>query len=129
MDGNKKLYHANKNHPLYSDIHNIILKETGIDRVIENIIHRIGNLVSVYLVGDFAKGKDSEVIDIILVGDCIDCGYLGKKVLQAEEMVGRRVTYRLLEPAEAEIVLASMKPTELLPLWNKGADGLSVKTI
>src|SRR5512140_2296544 len=52
-DGNKKVYQANSNHPLYNDIHNIILKETGIDRVIEKVIHRIGNLLAVYLTGDF----------------------------------------------------------------------------
>jgi len=33
-DGNKKVYQANPKHPLFGDIHNIILKETGIDRVI-----------------------------------------------------------------------------------------------
>jgi hypothetical protein len=128
-DGNKKLYHANRNHPLFADIHNIILKEAGIDRVIENVIHRIGNLASVYLTGDFARGKDSDEIDIILVGDCIDCDYLGKKVLQAEEIVGRKVRYRLLDPSEAKIVLSLMKPTELLPLWNNGTENLSVNVI
>src|SRR5665647_1849597 len=58
-DGNKKIYQANLNHPLYSDIHNLIMKETGIDRVIEKVIHRIGRLFSIYLTGDFARGKDS----------------------------------------------------------------------
>ena len=67
-DGNKKIYQANSKHPLFRDIHNIILKETGIDRVIEKVIHRLGNLICVYLTGDFARGKDSRVIELILVG-------------------------------------------------------------
>ena len=71
-DGNKKVYQANSGHPLYKDIHSIILKETGIDQVIEKVIHRLGNLLSVYLVGDFAHGKDSPVIELILVGADID---------------------------------------------------------
>ena len=90
-------------HPLYNDIHNIILKETGIDQVIEKVIHRIGNLIAVYLIGDFAHGKDSPVIELILVGDHIDTEYLARKVLQAEELVSRKVNYIVLDPAEAEI--------------------------
>src|SRR5512140_2439907 len=54
-DGNKKVFQANSNHPLFGDIHNIIMKEAGIDRVIEKVIHRIGNLICVYLTGDFAR--------------------------------------------------------------------------
>lgn len=119
-DGNKKIYQANREHPLYRDIHNIILKETGIDRVIEKVIHRLGNLLSVYLVGDFAHGKDSKVIELIIVGSDIDNEYLVRKVIQAEELVGRKVTYTILDPAEADKQLGNLKPSDLLPLWSNG---------
>lgn len=117
-DGNKKIYQANPGHPLYKDIHSIILKETGIDRVIEKVIHRLGNLICVYLTGDFARGRDSQVIELILVGADIDREYLARKIVQAEEMVGRKVSYIVLEPHEAENHLAHLRPAELLPLWN-----------
>jgi predicted nucleotidyltransferase len=117
-DGNKKVYQANRNHPLFCDIHNIIMKETGIDRVIEKVIHRIGKLMCVYLTGDFARGKDSTIIDLILVGEDIDREYLARKVVQAEELVGRKVSYVVLGPAEAESHLLMFKPTDLFPLWN-----------
>lgn len=116
-DGNKKVFQANSGHPLFKDIHNIILKETGIDRVIEKVIHRIGNLLCVYLTGDFAHGKDSQVIDLILVGLDIDSEYLARKVEQAEELVGRKVSYIVLDPAKADTLLLELKPADLLPLW------------
>jgi predicted nucleotidyltransferase len=118
-DGNKKVYQANRNHPLFGDIHSIILKEAGIDRVIEKVIHRIGNLTSVYLTGDFARGKDSPVIDLILVGADIDREYLARKIMQAEELVGRKVSYVVLHPDEADNHLLHIKPPDLLPLWNR----------
>jgi predicted nucleotidyltransferase len=117
-DGNKKIYQANRNHPLFGDIHSIIMKEAGIDRVIEKVIHRIGKLICVYLTGDFARGKDSPVIDLILVGENIDREYLARKVMQAEELVGRKVSYVVLHPDEAEKHLLRVKPSDLLPLWN-----------
>jgi len=123
-EGNKKIFQANESHPLYKDIHNIILKETGIDRVIEKVIHRLGNLDCVYLTGDFAKGMDSQVVELILVGKEIDREYLARKVVQAENMVGRKVSYIVLEPVEAESYLLKFKPADLLPLWN--CNGLEV---
>jgi DNA-binding transcriptional ArsR family regulator len=117
-DGNKKIYQANSKHPLFKDIHSIILKETGIDRVIEKVIHRLGNLLCIYLTGDFARGRDSQVIELILVGADIDREYLARKVVQAEQLVGRKVSYIVLEPGEAKGHLAHFKPTDLLPLWN-----------
>jgi hypothetical protein len=117
-DGNKKVYQANRKHPLFSDIHNIIMKETGLDQVIEKVIHRIGNLFAVYLTGDFARGKDSEVIELILVGEEIDREYLARKVTQAEELVGRKVHYVVLNPSEAVKHLAGFNAADLFPLWN-----------
>ena len=96
------------------------MKETGIDRVIDKVIHRIGKLLCVYLTGDFAHGKDSPVIDLILVGDNIDLEYQARKVMQAEELVGRKVNYTLLGSRDADKHLINFKPSELLPLWNNG---------
>jgi predicted nucleotidyltransferase len=117
-DGNKKIYQANRNHPLFGDIHSIIMKEAGIDRVIDKVIQRIGDLICVYLTGDFARGMDSPVIDLILVGENIDREYLARKVVQAEELVGRKVSYVVLHPDEADCHLMKLKKSDLLLLWN-----------
>jgi len=126
-EGNKKIFQANINHPMYNDIHNIILKETGIDRVIEKVIRRLGKLDCVYLTGDFARGKDSPVIELILVGKGIDREYLARKVVQAEEMVGRKVTCIVFDPVEAENYLIKYEPSDLLTLWNCDGDKITIK--
>jgi hypothetical protein len=127
-DGNKKIYQANRDHPLFGDIHSIIMKEAGIDRVIDKVIHRIGNLICVYLTGDFARGKDSPVIDLILVGENIDREYLARKVMQAEELVGRKVSYVVLHPGEADRHLLKLKKSDLLPLWNNLESSVTIQT-
>jgi DNA-binding transcriptional ArsR family regulator len=116
-DGNKKIYRANTSHPLYSDLHSLILKETGIDRVIEKVVNRLGKLLFVYLTGDFARGRDSNVIELILVGEGIDREYLARKIVQAEEIVGRKVSYIVLKPEEADEHLLKYQPCDLLPIW------------
>lgn len=94
------------------------MKEAGIDRVIDKVIQRIGKHVSVYLTGDFARGKDSPEIELILIGSDIDLEYLDRKVIQAEEMVGRKVSCMVLEPDKADEYLKKLKPSDLLPVWN-----------
>lgn len=114
--GNKKLFQANSNHPLFMDIHSIMLKEAGIDRVIEKVVHRLGNLAAVYLTGKFARGLDSNIIELILVGKDLDREYLDRKVHQAEEIVGRKVIYTVLAPEES--LFDPVVPEDILLLWN-----------
>lgn len=121
-EGNKKIYQANQNHPLFSDIHNIIIKETGIDKVIEKVIHRIGDLRCIYLTGDFAKGIDGETIELVLVGYDIDQEYLERKIIQAKDLVGRKVEFTLIKPEEATSWFLKLKPSELFPLWVNGTN-------
>ena len=66
-EGKKKLYTANRTHPLFNEIHSIVLKQTGLDKIIESVVDKIGNLVSVYLVGELARGLDTQVINLVLV--------------------------------------------------------------
>ena len=73
--GNKKMFQANIKHPLFKEVHNIVLKHIGLDRVVENVIERLGQVSRVFVVGDFAKGLDSQVIDLVFIGD-IDQKYL-----------------------------------------------------
>lgn len=118
QDSNKKLYQANREHPLFTDIHNIILKETGLDRVIEKVVYRVGNLLCVYLTGEFAHGRDNEIIELILVGNNIDNEYLKKKIKQAEKLVGRTVNCTVLDSNQADIELKNYNACDLLPIWN-----------
>lgn len=104
MEGNKKIYFANTKHPLFGDVHNILLKVTGIDKVIEHVLERIGGLQEAWLVGDFARGKDSPVIDLVLVGDDLNTEALLAYISKAEELSGRKIRYLSLRCSEKEMV-------------------------
>ena len=106
-EGNKKFFRANTGHPLFSDIHNILRKTIGIDRIIEQIASNVGELQEAYLVGDLATGKDSNVIDILLVGKDIDRAYVSQLVQKAEKHIERRIRYLVLSPHEKKDYLNS----------------------
>ena len=117
MDGNKKIFRANTDHPLFREIHNIILKQVGLDQVIETVIQRLGDVQRVYLVGDFSKGTDSPVIDLVFVGD-FDKSYLSTLVEKAEKIVGRKIRYLLYSPEEAHTLDWKQFEPEPLLLWS-----------
>lgn len=116
-EGNKKIFRANTGHPLFREIHNIILKHLGLDQVIETIIHRLGDVQFVYLVGDFSKGMDSPVIDLVFVGN-FDKTYLTTLVEKAEKIVGRKIRYLLYSPEEAQNLDWKQFEPEPLLLWS-----------
>lgn len=115
--GNKKLYKANEKHPLFRDIHSILLKYIGVDRIIEAILERIGKLEKMYLTGDYARGMDSGIIDLVFVGE-IDKNYLVDVVGRVEKKIGKKVRYIVYSSSEwqEEGIIDSHNNTILL-LW------------
>jgi len=104
LEGNKKIFFANTRHPLFGDVHSILLKYTGIDKVIENVLERLGGLEEAWLIGDFAKGKDSPVIDLVLVGDAINTEILLAYIGKASEISGRKIRYLIFGCDEKHII-------------------------
>lgn len=118
LQGNKKIFQANVHHPLFNEIHSILLKHIGLDKIVENVVERLGDVERVYLVGEFSKGLDSQVIDLIFVGD-IDKNYLVKLIDKVEEMIHRKVRYLIYQKSESDnIDLNSFNPEPLL-LWSR----------
>ena len=100
VKGNKKMYFANTSYLLFSEINSILKKVVGIDQIIEQITSQIGNLQAAYLIGDFAIGKDSEIIDMALIGEHLDQSYIDKLVEKAEHFISRRIQYIVLNEGE-----------------------------
>ncbi|MFH1119623.1 MAG: ArsR family transcriptional regulator [Bacteroidota bacterium] len=105
VEGNKKYFCANRKHPLFGDIHNILMKYTGIDRVVENVLHQLGGLKQAWLIGDFARGRDSRIIDLLLVGENINTEYLIGLIEKAEKHIDRKIRYLVLQPGEEVTIL------------------------
>lgn len=105
MAGNKKMYRANTSHPLFEEIHRLLLKHTGIDHVVDRIVNQIGGLHSAYLTGAFAKGNDSPLIDILLIGNGIDRAYLAQLIDRAESLINRKIRYVIVAPEEENMYL------------------------
>lgn len=96
VQGNKKLYTANQKHPLFSDIYNIVRKHIGLDQVMEQVVHRLGQIQKVYLTGSFSRGLDGPTIDLLIIGSP-DSKYLQRLIQRTEEMIHRKLNCQVIE--------------------------------
>ncbi|MBU2652259.1 MAG: ArsR family transcriptional regulator [Bacteroidetes bacterium] len=119
LDGNKKRFRANTHHPLFNDIHNILLKHLGFDKIVETVIDQLGNLDKVFVTGAFARGTDHQVIDLIFVGNEINKNYLLKLVDKVERLISRKIRYMVMGSDEFRMYEAGLGDEEVLLLWDK----------
>jgi len=70
IDGNRTYYSANKNHPLYEDIHNLVLKTTGLVDVLRNALNT-EKIKFAFVFGSFARGEENAEsdIDLMVIGN------------------------------------------------------------
>ena len=119
--GNKKFYTANPDHPLFSDINNILLKYVGFDKIIENVINKLGDLKFTYIVGDFARGIDNQIIDLVFVCNNLDREYLARLIEKVEELISRKIRYVVFCEDEFRDYATKQKNEEVLLLWGAGS--------
>ncbi|MFZ4559639.1 MAG: ArsR family transcriptional regulator [Saprospiraceae bacterium] len=118
LEGNKKLYRANTQHPLFSELQALVRKHLGIDQIIAEIVERLGNLEAVYLIGSFARGVDAREVELILIGE-VDTAYLHDLTAKAEALIKRKIRCSLypVEKIGQEDILNNQQTKPLL-LWS-----------
>lgn len=114
--GNRKYFQANTEHPLFNDINSILKKFIGIDKIIDRVTSQVGDLDAAYVTGDFAKGHDSQIIDLVLVGKNTDEKYINNLVTKAQSIIDRRIRYLVLDAEEMHTIF-DQQPTLLI--WKK----------
>jgi hypothetical protein len=120
--GNIIEYSANVNHPLYPELQKLIHKYLGIDKIIDNVVNqvltRVGELQLALITGDYANGKDTGIIDLVLVGN-IDLTYTNSYVAKAEKLINRKIRLLALTEEEFEKNKKSLNPDKALCLWRR----------
>ncbi len=90
---NKVIYRANASHPLFKIIQKTIHKHLGIEEILETVYNRIGDVEKVVLLGDYARGIDSGLIEVLIVGKNIDRKYLDEISPKIEKKIKRKVNF------------------------------------
>ncbi|MCB0283063.1 MAG: ArsR family transcriptional regulator [Calditrichae bacterium] len=115
-EGRNVIYNANTTHPLFDDIRSIVLKSTGIDKVVNDIIKKLGSIDLAFIRGDYATGKDSGLIDLVLVGEQINTQEMERVRQKTEALIDRKIAVLILTPSEFEGLKDAIKDENILIL-------------
>jgi len=119
-DGRNVFYQANTKHPLFPELSSMVRKLTGVDELVKSVVDRLGNLDAAYLIGDYARGADTGIIDVVLVGD-IDRSQLDDFVAKTEAFIDRRIRPLVLSRKEFKRLRNTKSFQPILRLWETGA--------
>ena len=92
---NKIEYKANTNHPLFETLRKVVFKHLGLEDLVEKVLERMGNVDQIILIGDYAKGNDSGLIEVFLIGQDLNMEYISQLEDKIEDLIGRKVSFYL----------------------------------
>ena len=123
-DGRNIYYKANIKHPLFPELSSMVRKITGIDSLVKSVTERLGNLEEVYLTGDYAKGMDTGIIDVILIG-VINREQLDDIMTKTERYIGRKIRPLVLDKKDFRALSNRGSLRHTMSLWKKHEPDLS----
>ena len=115
-NGRQVYYKANQEHPLFDELKSMVSKVMGIDQVIDGIVNRLGELEKAYLIDDYAEGKDTGIIDLLLIGN-IDQYHLNDLSRKTERYIKRKIRSLVVSQEEYKELLPKLKNRPRILIW------------
>ena len=111
-------YRANKQHSLFKDLQSVVKKFVGLDKVAEELAAKLGDIQAAYVIGDYAKGNDSGLIDLLLIGQ-VDDEKLKEVTAKTENLIDRKIRTLVLDPIDVEKLQSRLDIEHALFIWGK----------
>ncbi len=117
-EGRQIVYQANTEHPLFPELRSMVQKSLGMDRIMESILSRLGDLEEAYLIDDYALGRDTGIVDLLLIGN-IDMHHLSDLSRKTERYIGRKIRSLVLNQEEFKEFQPRLMRRPHVLLWKK----------
>jgi len=98
--GNRVYYRSNQEHPLYSDIHNLVLKTSGLADLFKEAL-KDQKIRIAFIFGSIADGKEKagSDVDLIVIGD-LGLRELSGLLSGLADKIGREINPHVFSPDE-----------------------------
>jgi len=111
--GRRKLYRANRNSPVFEELHNMILKTVGLSIPLRKALMPFADSIhAAFIYGSTAKGNDSagSDIDFMVIGEKLSYPDILVVLQPVEEDLNRQISLNLVTPEEWSSKLAAGNP-------------------
>jgi hypothetical protein len=116
--GRHVFFSANQEHPVFGELHSMVKKALGMDRILESMLKRLGNLEKALLIDDYAEGKDTGIIDLVLIGD-LDQNNLQDLTKKTEKYIDRKIRTLTLTADEFKRLAPNLDQRPQFILWQR----------
>jgi len=116
--GRTKVYLANTEHALFDELKSLVRKYAGLDQLVEILIAKLGDVQTAYLVGDYARGIDSGLIDIILIGK-INKMELDRISERRGKDISRKIRSMVVTIKELRSLWSQLNMDQALLIWGE----------
>ncbi len=101
--GNMAYYRANRECPIYPELHGLMIKTAGVADVIRAELSRVPSLKLAFIFGSMARGTADvrSDVDVLVVGEA-PFADISAALLAAQERLGREVSPTVYTPSEFE---------------------------
>jgi len=100
-DGNRLYYRANRQHPIFSELHSLVVKTVGLIDVLKDALAGEKTIRTAFIFGSIAEGseKAESDIDLLVIGE-IGLRSLSRLLQGLTEELGREINPYILAPEE-----------------------------
>ena len=92
-DNNKVAYKANVNHPMFEILQKVVFKHLGLEDIVEHVLAQMGMVKEIHLISDYAKGLDTGLIEVLLIGDQLNTNYINNLEQKIGKLIERKVRF------------------------------------
>ncbi len=121
--GRTILYKANIEHTLFTDIQNVVQKYVGINRLVDDLVSQLGQLEAAYIIGDYARGIDSGLIDLVLVGQ-VNQDVLQHLIEKTSAAIARKIRSLVVDKDELQKLWDQLDIEHALPIWGNHKEAM-----
>ena len=111
-------YRANKEHSFFKDMQSVVKKYVGLDKLAEELAAKLGDIQAAYVIGDYARGTDSGLIDLVLIGR-VDEKKLKEVTVKTENLIERKIRTLVLNEEEFVKLQDRLNINHALFIWGE----------
>ena len=80
---------------MFETLRKVVFKHLGLEDIVEKVLERMGDVDQIILIGDYAKGNDTGLIEVFLIGQDLNMEYISQLENKIEDLIGRKIYFYL----------------------------------
>jgi len=78
---------------MFEILQKVVFKHLGLEDIVDHVLAQIGEVQEIHLISDYAKGLDTGLIEVLLIGNQLNTGYINNLEQKIEKLIDRKVQF------------------------------------